>query len=76
VNIPVKVNNLFTWSINGTSILVDWEKPTLAYVNNGTMDNIPAATDVYSLPNANEVRILLFPSPSLPSSEQFYLGLH
>ena len=76
VNIPVKVNNLFTWSINGTSILVDWEKPTLEYVNNGTMDSIPAATDVYSLPNANEVRILPFPSPSPPSSQQFYLGLH
>ncbi|KAF2709229.1 multicopper oxidase [Pleomassaria siparia CBS 279.74] len=46
-------DNLFRWTLNSTSMVVDWADPTLSQILNG---NTTYATDdaVIQLPNANE----------------------
>lgn len=43
-------NNLVTWPINGSSMDVSWDKPTLEYVKNGET-NYPTSLNVVEMPN-------------------------
>lgn len=53
VTVSKNSNNLFKWFLNSTTMVVDWEDPTLLQVyNNVTTFNTSNA--VISLPNANE----------------------
>lgn len=51
---PTQVSGVFEWTINGTAINVDWEKPTLEYIAQGNT-SYPASLAVLQLPTANVV---------------------
>ncbi|TAQ85774.1 hypothetical protein B7494_g5914 [Chlorociboria aeruginascens] len=42
----------FVWNFNSTSMAINWETPTLEYINNGTT-NWPSTYQVIELPDAN-----------------------
>lgn len=46
-------NNLFKWYLNSTTMVVDWEDPSLLQVYNG-VTTFNTSNAVVSLPNANE----------------------
>jgi hypothetical protein len=50
---------LVRWTINGSSIQVDWQNPTLEYVINGT-SNFPTSENIYSIGPANVVSLMHF----------------
>lgn len=56
---PVTVNgqNIVLWSVKGTSMKIDWAKPTLRYV----IDNqaFPPMYNVVNVPQANQVGLSL-----------------
>lgn len=47
------INSLFRWTLNSTSMLVDWANPTLAQVIDGVTE-FETDDSVISLPTANE----------------------
>jgi FtsP/CotA-like multicopper oxidase with cupredoxin domain len=52
--IPGSNGNIVTWTINGTPLNIDWELPTLKYVQESN-DSFPVNLNLIKLPNANEV---------------------
>ncbi|EHK48441.1 uncharacterized protein TrAtP1_009819 [Trichoderma atroviride] len=53
VTVSKNSNNLFKWFLNSTTMVVDWEDPTLLQVYNGAT-TFNTSNAVISLPNANE----------------------
>ncbi|KAK1236889.1 hypothetical protein MKX08_007837 [Trichoderma sp. CBMAI-0020] len=59
-------NNLFKWYLNSTTMVVDWEDPTLLQVYNGAT-SFNTSNAVVSLPNANEwVYVVISTEISVP----------
>jgi hypothetical protein len=46
--------NVVTWTINGVPLNIDWDLPTLKYVQESN-DTFPVNLNLVKLPNANEV---------------------
>ncbi|PTB35045.1 multicopper oxidase [Trichoderma asperellum CBS 433.97] len=53
VTVGKNSDNLFKWYLNSTTMVVDWEDPSLLQVYNGAT-TFDASNAVISLPNANE----------------------
>ena len=62
---PGANGNLVSWTINGTPLDVDWEDPTLKYVQDKN-DSFPVDLNILKLPNPNEVS-QRFRFPPIPS---------
>lgn len=53
--VPGSNGNIVTWTINGTPLDIDWELPTLKYVQESN-NSFPVDLNLIKLPNANDVR--------------------
>jgi len=52
--VPGQTGNIVTWTINGTPLDIDWELPTLKYVQESN-DSFPVDLNLIKLPEANAV---------------------
>ncbi|KAF2667907.1 hypothetical protein BT63DRAFT_359825, partial [Microthyrium microscopicum] len=57
--------NIANWFINGSSLDVDWQNPTLAYILNGTT-NYPKSENVFLMPQANAWYFWVIINPATP----------
>ncbi|CAI6317592.1 unnamed protein product [Periconia digitata] len=67
-------DNLFRWTMNSTSMVVDWADPSLGQVVNGNT-SWEASEAVVSLPNANEWVYIII-STTLPVPHPIHLHGH
>ncbi|KAH8122421.1 hypothetical protein FP744_10001182 [Trichoderma asperellum] len=71
VTVGKNSDNLFKWYLNSTTMVVDWEDPSLLQVYNGAT-TFDASNAVISLPNANEW-IYTVISTTMPVSHPVHL---
>lgn len=74
VTVEKNTNNLFRWYLNGTTMDVDWENPTLLQISNGVTE-FATSNGVILLPRPNEWVYLLI-NTTMPVTHPIHLHGH
>ncbi|KAF2397485.1 hypothetical protein EJ06DRAFT_481637 [Trichodelitschia bisporula] len=75
VTVARNSENYFRWFLNGTSMLIKWENPTLMQVQNNATGSFSQESNMITLPNANEW-IYLIVETAIPVPHPLHLHGH
>ena len=81
-NLPVTLgqtardgSNIFTWFVNGSTMVVDWQKPTLQYVLDNN-NNYPSSFNLQQVNGANQWTYWVINTAGLPLPHPIHLHGH
>ncbi|RDI86174.1 hypothetical protein Vi05172_g3726 [Venturia inaequalis] len=77
VSVTTNSDNFFRWTMNATSMLINWENPTLLQQYNGVAaSEFSNTSHLIDLPNAGEWVYVVITEPSIPVAHPIHLHGH
>lgn len=77
VSVITNADNFFRWTMNATSLLINWENPTLLQVyNDVAASSFSNTSNLIDLPNAGEWVYIVITEPLIPVAHPIHLHGH
>lgn len=77
VSVTTNTDNFFRWTMNATSLLINWENPTLLQqYNDVAASSFSNTSHLIDLPNAGEWVYVVITEPTIPVAHPIHLHGH
>lgn len=77
VSVTTNTDNFFRWTLNATSLLINWENPTLLQqYNDVAASSFSNTSHLIDLPNAGEWVYIVITEPTIPVAHPIHLHGH